>query len=311
MLVVCLNPTMDRQVFVDEVTLGSVSRATSNRRLAGGKAVDVCRAMAAHGVVAPLLVALPARHDDYLELLAGEGIPATLHEVPGDLRETIVLYEGSGRATVINGQGQQVTPEVWADITSELVTRAGLEDWVVLSGSFPPGVTGADVHDLVASLRRAGAKVAVDTGPAWLREALPARPDLITPNLAEAQQALTARFGVEAVEFGDEALEDARAAARQLADHGIGHVVVTVGSAGSAWATADADGTCAAMPVETVNPIGAGDAFLGGLLARLAAGSSLPDAVRAGTATAASAVLQWIPGRADADQTRAFLEQLG
>lgn len=309
MLVVCLNPTMDRQVFVSELIPGSVSRATSGRRLAGGKPVDVLRAMAAHDFAPPLLVMLPTKNEGYLDLLAGEGIAADSFEVPGALRETIVLYENSGRSTVINGQGHPVTRDVWDVLCAELVRRADGEDWVVLSGSFPPGVAGADVSKLIEMLHAVGVKVALDTGPAWLCEALHARPDLITPNLAEAQQALSAETGVEAVEFAEGALGEALIVARQLIEFGIPYAVVTVGSAGIAWATSESHGTFPAFNVQTVNPIGAGDAFLGGLMSRLVGGSDFSDAVAWGAATAASAVMQWVPGRADSEQVLRFMEK--
>lgn len=309
MLVVCLNPTMDRQVFLSELIPGSVSRASSNRRLAGGKPVDVLRAMAAHDFAPPLLVALPKKNDGYLDLLAAEGIAAEAFEVPGELRETIVLYEGSGRSTVVNGQGHPVSSEVWQALTAELLRRAAAEDWVVISGSFPPGISGLDVAQLIDALHDVGARVALDTGPVWLQSALASRPDLITPNLSEAALALSAGTGVEAVEFGEGAMDEALAAARQLVAFGIPHVVVTVGSAGVAWATATDHGMVAAFEVDTLNPIGAGDAFLGGLMSRLVAGSPFSAAIAWGAATAASAVTQWIPGQADADQIRLFMEQ--
>lgn len=308
MLVVCLNPTMDRQVFVSALVPGSVSRATFNRRLPGGKPVDVLRAMSAHDFFPPLLVMLPVENGGYLDLLANEGIAAESFEVPGSLRETIVLYEDSGRSTVVNGQGHPVEREVWDRLCEDLVRRAGAEDWVVLSGSFPPGVSGSDVSQLIESLHDAGAKVALDTGPGWLRDALQARPSLITPNLAEAKLALQAGTGIEEVEFGVGAMDEALDVARQLVEFGIPHVVVTVGSAGMAWATSESHGTFSSFDVDTVNPIGAGDAFLGGLLSRLVGGSDFSDAVAWGAATAASAVTQWIPGRADREQVRHIME---
>lgn len=307
MLVVCVNPTMDRQIFLSALQPGSVSRARRNERLAGGKPVDVLRAMAAHNFYPPLLVALPSNNEEYLGLLAAEGITVESFEVPGDLRETIVLYEDSGRSTVVNGQGHPMASGVWTGLADELVRRAADEDWVVLSGSFPPGVTGEDVCNLVRAIHLAGARVALDSGPSWLRAALPAKPDLITPNLAEAKMALRGEEGIEAVDVTEGAMAEAEETAVDLVELGIAHVVVTAGSAGVAWAMASSQGSTAAFDVETVNPIGAGDAFLGGLMARMAGGSPFADAVVWGVATAASAVTQWIPGRADSEQVRSLM----
>lgn len=330
MLLVCLNPTMDRQVFLSELHPGSVVRATRNRRLPGGKPIDVRRAMAAHGATPELLITLPEGNEGYPALLAAEGIAADILPVPGALRETVVLYEESGRATVINGRGEPHGDDTRRVVAAELTRRARTHRWVVLSGSFPPGYTDDDVRALVRDLHAAGARVALDTGPAWLSAALPALPDLITPNLAEAQQLGGAGPAVEAVEFGDSALADAQVAARTLAAAGIPYAVVTAGSAGAAWATADASGAQAALAVEAVNPIGAGDAFLGGILARIdRAGSAadtasgaaslttasltaaaLADAVAWGAATAASAVRHTVPGAADAAEVAEFRSRL-
>lgn len=311
MLLVCLNPTMDRQVFLSELHPGSVARATAGRRLPGGKPIDVYRAMAAHHVRPRLLIALPGNADDYLDLLIAEEIAADVIRVPGALRETVVLYEDSGRATVINGLGAPLEATTWAAVSGDIVRRAAGHDWVVLSGSFPPGVSDEQVRALIEDVHTAGARVALDTGRSWLAAALPARPDLITPNLAEAQQLGSAGPAVEAVEFGDSALTDAEVAARTLAAAGIPAAVVTAGSAGAAWATAGASGTQAALAVETLNPIGAGDAFLGGILAHIDdAPADIADAVAWGAATAASAVRHTVPGQADAAEVIEFHRRL-
>lgn len=301
MLVVCPNPTIDRQVFVDAVVPGSVSRASSNRALAGGKPVDAIRAMQAHGVNPPLFVLLPQQNPGYLGLLADEEIEASAFEVPGAMRETIVLFEDSGQATVINGQGVTVSDYDWYRFCEAVRDLAADEDWVVVSGSFPPGVSDDGVRALIGAAHSEGARVALDTGPSWMAAALPAKPDLITPNLAEALQTLTGTDVGESVEVDEGALEHAAQAARDLVATGIPFVVVTAGSAGTAWATGSESGHYPIVAVDVKSPIGAGDSMIGGMMAKLTSGATFSDAVAWGVATAASAVQQWIPGRASAD----------
>lgn len=310
MLVVCPNPTIDRQVFVEAVEPGSVVRATRNRALAGGKPVDAIRAMQAHDVNPSLVVLLPEENPGYLALLADEGINATGHLVPGAIRETIVLFEDSGRATVINGQGTLVSQADWQDFCRVVAERATDEDWVVISGSFPPGVSDADIGSLIEAARVTGARVALDTGPSWLAAALPAKPDLITPNLDEAQATLTGKTALEAVEVADGALEHAAEAASELAASGIPFVVVTAGSAGTAWASGSDSGKYPIVAVDVRSPIGAGDAMIGGLMAKLSTGSTFSESVGWGVATAASAVQQWIPGKASADDVAELKRRL-
>ena len=170
-----------------------------------------------------------------------------------------------------------------------------------MSGSFPPGVGLAAVGSLAAQVAGAGGRLAMDSGPGWLSAALsePVLPDLISPNLAEAESLLSGRIGPESTSVEADALARAEVAARRLRGLGITSVVVTAGSAGVAWADPDGAGTLAALPVTVSNPIGAGDAFLGGLMARLERGERFADAVAWGMATASAAIEQYCPGAAD------------
>lgn len=311
MLAICPNPTIDRQVFVSALNPGSVSRAHRNQAWAGGKPVDAIRAMQAHAVNPPMLVLLPQENPDYVGLLKNEGIKALPVTVPGTMRETIALYEDTGRATIINGQGAEVSPADWTAFCDAARTHARGQDWVIISGSFPPGVSGEQVIELIEAARHDGAKIALDTGSSWLQAALPAHPDLITPNLSEATLALGGEQTIESVEVDPEDITRAVAAAEALVQQGVAYAVVTAGAAGTAWATADASGSVPIAKVDVVSPIGAGDAFIGGLMARYAAGADFGDAVRWGVATAASAITQWVPGRAHARQVDDLYASLG
>ena len=311
MLIVCPNPTIDRYVFVGGVTLGGVLRTRENRAYPGGKPIDTARAMRAHGARADIHVLLP---DDgaawYLGAAAEEDLPVVAHRSTGRVRETIVLAEDSGRVTVINGGGDAVDDGTWAAFVADVTSLIEPGEWVVCGGSFPRGVTDEGVAALVEAVAARGGKLALDTGPAWLRAALAHRPYLITPNLAEAESALSGEAAVESVDAPPRALARAEEAAAGLHAAGVPCVVVTAGEAGLAWCDDSGSGQLHGADVEVVNPIGAGDAFLGGLVASLDKGKPFAEAVRWGMATAASAISQWIPGAADAESTRSYYEEL-
>ena len=85
-------------------------------------------------------------------------------------------------------------------------------------------------------------------------------------------------------------LRDAAEAANGLLAAGARHAVVTAGAHGAALATAAGrPGTIAAFPVEAVDTVGAGDAFVGALAVALAAGIPAAEAVRAAAAAGAAA----------------------
>jgi len=308
MLTVTPNPTIDRQLFLGELIPGAVLRTTRNRALPGGKPIDVTRAAQAHGVRAKALLLLP---DDpaewFLGRLRDEGIEPEAVVFPGVVRETIAVYEDSGRATIINGAGEATpSPADWTAFCEHAAAMTTPGEWVVCSGSFPPGTAAPQIAELFAAIRSSGGLVAADTGPAWLGAVVAERPDLVSPNLSEATSLLTGRDLVEDVGVGDSALPEAQDAARQLIATGLPRAIVSAATAGLAWADADGSGTVPALHVEVANPAGAGDALLGGTIARMEAGDTFGDAVIWGVATAASAITQWVPGRADAAQVIEF-----
>ena len=311
MLVVCPNPTVDRQVILSAVEPGNVLRASENKAFPAGKAVSAARGSRANGARPEVHVLLPDEGADWYETtLRDEGMNVVSHRYPGVVRETILLYEDSGRVTVINGNGAAVEPERWREFVKAVCDRILPGGWVVCSGSFPPGVTEADVTDFVTRVVRAGGRLALDTGPTWLAAGIAGRPALISPNLAEAEAVLSGADTPEPVEPGADALRRAELAAVKLQSRGVSHVTVTAGAAGVAWAPPDGTGKLPGIEVEVRNPIGAGDAFLGGLLSWLEVGWSFPEAVRWGMATACAAIGQWSPGAASAEDAARYHARL-
>jgi 2-dehydro-3-deoxygluconokinase len=97
--------------------------------------------------------------------------------------------------------------------------------------------------------------------------------------------------------------------ARGLADLGSGHAVVKLGERG---AVAAVDGRVHAVdpvPVQAVDPVGAGDAFVAGYLAETLAGRPVPE--RLATAAACGAFAVTVPGDWEGLPSRGELAALG
>ncbi|WP_051266105.1 1-phosphofructokinase family hexose kinase [Nakamurella lactea] len=301
MLVVTPNLTFDVTVRLPALIPGAVVRASETVTTGGGKGVNVVRASTARGLRGTRLLGfLPADDGDRLAtVLAGEsvelvGVPAT-----GAVRVCTIFLEDDGRTTVVNGRGPQITGEQWdaflAAVTNEL--RAG--EVLVCSGSLPPGVPVDGYGRLVELAHAKGSPAVVDAAPAALEAALPYRPDLVCPNLSEAEGLLHGRVDEQVHESGDDLPERAAAAAAALHERGAVRAVVTAGAAGAALATADGRWWLTAPPVEVVSPIGAGDSFVGGAAPALAAGRADLDIVIDGMATASASVEQLLAGGVD------------
>lgn len=292
MLIAGPNLTIDRTLTIEELRPGEVLRFDGVRVTPGGKGVNVARVARALRAPALLVGFAPGRTGAAAaELIADEGLRIEPVAAGGELRSTAVILERGGRVTVMNEPGPPVGPEDWERY--EATVASGLEDHGVLvcSGSVPPG-TPPDAYARLSELAvRADAVAIVDVSGPALGAALHSGSAVVCPNLAEAEGLLHGRAD-ETVDAGDPSEVRLRAAnaAAELVRRGARAAVVTGGAAGAAVADGTTVRWYAAPAVTVCNPIGAGDAFVGGLAAALERGEALEYAVSVGIATAAASV---------------------
>jgi 1-phosphofructokinase family hexose kinase len=306
------NLTIDRTLAIEELRPGEVLRFDDVAVTPGGKGVNVARVARALRAPALLVGFTPGRTGAAAaELLADEGLRVEPVPTGGELRSTAVILERGGRVTVMNEPGPAIRPEEWERYQAAVAARLEGNGVLVCSGSVPPG-TPPDAYGRLAELAAdAGVAAIVDTSGAVLGASLDSRPAVACPNLAEAEGLLHGRTD-ETVDHGDPGEVRARAtdAAVELVRRGARAAVVTAGAAGAAVAEGSTVGWHQAHAVALRNPIGAGDALVGGLAAALERGEPFARAVRAGLATAAASVETATAGEIEATRA-AELEASG
>lgn len=278
------NPSIDRTVQLEKaLERGSVLRALSTRSDPGGKGVNVARVLSAAQL--DVLAILPGNPSDpLLGALAEGGIPHLGVATTGLARTNITVAEPDGTTTKINEPGAALSASTLDALAHELITRADVAEWIVLSGSIPPGVSPGWYGELVAALRNHPCKVAVDTSDAplsALADGFPwAAPDLLKPNGEELAQ-LTGTNGhalESAAHAGDPG--PAIAAASRLVERGVGAVLATLGAAGAVLVTAEGAWIATAPPIVAVSTVGAGDSSLAGYILASVAGASESECLR-------------------------------
>lgn len=287
------NLTIDRTLSIDELRPGEVLRFERAVVTPGGKGVNVARVARELGAAAVLVGFVPGRTGAAAAaLLADEGLTVRGVEVGGELRSTAVVLERSGRVTVFNEPGPPLARGDWERYEAAVAQALAGERVLACSGSLPPGAPADAYARLVVLAQGRGAPAVVDVGGAQLAAAVAAGADVVTPNLAEAEGLLHGRAD-ETVEAGDPAVvrERALAAARALVERGARRAVVTAAAAGAAVADGAEAWWLAGLSVAAVrNPIGAGDALVGGLALALERGEPFAAAVSAGMASGAASV---------------------
>jgi 1-phosphofructokinase family hexose kinase len=311
MLIATPNLCLDITVRVPRLQLGIVARATDTDTSAGGKGVNVARAAAVLGGAPVLTGFLPTADGSRFEqLLANERTTFRPLAVDGELRVATILLEDDGRVTVVNGRGPQIDAAHWqafAALLTELVPTSGV---LVCSGSLPPGVPLDAYRQLTEIGHRAGVPVVVDCAPQVLQHVLGAGPDLVSPNLSEAEGLLLGRSDEQVDERGTDIASRAVQASQQLHLAGARRAVVTAGSAGSALTTAAGSWWLPAPRVNAVNPVGAGDCFAAGAALALLSGATDPDIVRRGMAAASASCETATAGRLDAARAAVLYERI-
>ncbi|MQA62117.1 MAG: 1-phosphofructokinase [Actinophytocola sp.] len=276
---VTANPSLDRTVEVEELRRGEVLRALSTYVHAGGKGVNVARALVAHDL--PTVAVLCTGGYAGIELVAlldDARVPLALVPVAGGVRTNLSLVEPDGVVTKLNEPGPVLTE---AELTTLLAAASDAihtgTDWVAGCGSLPPGIPGDFYARLVERAHARGARAAVDSSGEALAACLPARPDLIKPNLAEL---------AECAGFEVNTLADAVKAAQILRDRGAKAVLASLGADGAILVYDHGSIHAEARPsLPVASTVGAGDATLAGFLAAGGSGEkALVDAVAWGSA---------------------------
>jgi ribokinase len=174
-----------------------------------------------------------------------------------------VESSGQNRIWVVKGANDRLSP---ADVAAaaDVIERA---DYVVLQLEVPLET----VFYTLRFARSRGIRTILNPAPAQpLDLEAAAFADYVTPNETEAE----ALAGVPVA-----SLDDARACAQQLLDHGLSRVVITLGANGCLLATADGMQHVPPFPVTPIDTTGAGDAFTGSLACFLAEGCPEPEAL--------------------------------
>jgi len=283
-LTVTMNPALDLTVQLGPLQVGQVNRSECMLTHAAGKGINVAQVLADLGHELTVAGFLGVDNQRPFEaLFAKRGFVDEFVRVPGETRSNIKLAESSGRITDLNGPGPEVSAQAQQALATRIEQIAGDFDAVVVAGSLPRGVDAQWLKALLVKLNGMSLKVALDTSGTALRAGLEASPWLIKPNTEELADALDAPI------ISIAAQSQAAAALRQ---RGIEHVVISQGSEGVHWFSADAALQALPPKVSVASTVGAGDSLLAGMVHGLLSGHAREQTLRTATAIAAMAVTQ-------------------
>ncbi len=292
---VTLNAAMDRTLTVPNFQRGQRHRASAGITSAGGKGINVARAVKTLGipVVATGLVG-GATGTRIVEALTAEAVLNDFVRIDGESRtSTAVVDPTGGTYTEINEWGPAVREEELATLLEKLRYLAQGAELVVFAGTLPRDVADDFYAEAIRELNRRHIPCALDSEGEALRRGVDAEPFIVSPNQREAE-------GLVGQEFHDD--EDFQLALDRIADMGARNVIITTESGCVALLREDRETfrfRAVAPRVDAVSDIGAGDVLLAAFIAARSQGRSLEESLRAAVAAGAASTLEVGAGRFD------------
>ncbi len=302
-ITVTLNAAIDKSLSVPNFRLGRRHRTVEQTTLPGGKGVNVARTLKTLGQ--PVIAtgfAGGSTGTRIVEALTEEAILNDFVRIKEESRtNTAVLDPTNGEQTEINERGPAVTAAELGLFHDKLLYLARGAAIVVFAGSLPRGMDSDFYAGLIRELRQMGLVVVVDTDGDPLRHAVRSGPNVVSPNVLEAEELV-------GHEFNDD--EDRVIAVRAMIDLGAVEAIMTVPDGCFASVLVDGERELYRVriePREAVAAVGAGDAFLAGYVAARYEGRPPGECLRFGVACGAESVQRLGAGLVDPQKVERLL----
>ncbi|MBR1820499.1 MAG: 1-phosphofructokinase family hexose kinase [Clostridia bacterium] len=300
---VSLNPSIDRTLTVEGFTAGGLNRILSRSDTPAGKGINVALTVSGLGLDAECVGFM---YRDSAPLFEKRlMLNSTAYDFiwcDGAARTNIKVFDrAAGVVTELNESGRQIEEEKLADMVELVVRHAENSDFLVLSGSVPPGCPQDFYQTLIGAVDGLGCRCVLDADGERLKLGLEARPYMIKPNRSELEMMTGEKLS---------AIADVKRAALRCVDRGVQIVAVSLGDEGALITDGDDTLFAPRMNIEVKGTVGAGDAMVAGLTAGFMADSGLEEAFRMGVACASARCMT--EGYKAVDRTiyKAFLDMV-
>lgn len=282
--VVALNPSIDRTLFLDQFHAGQTNRASAVQIDVGGKGINVCLHLSAMGANAVRCIGIMREADEKLftSALQKSGVDCKWLMQPGHVRTNTKICTSAGELTEINERGDTVPAEITEQLIHMCRESFAESDVVILTGSVPPGVPARIYADLIAIAHESKALCILDADGEALRLSIPAKPDFIKPNAAEAGRLLNMPL---------ENTADIYSAARLLIESGIPAGCISLGGNGAVYFSDEQTMFLPALEVPVRSTVGAGDAMIAAFALGMAQNTPPAETFRLAISAGAAAVI--------------------
>ncbi|MEX2382655.1 MAG: 1-phosphofructokinase family hexose kinase [Opitutales bacterium] len=285
-LTLTMNPAVDKSCRVDRVIANKKMRCTPPAHEPGGGGINVSRAIRKLGGNSVAIYPAGGAMGEFFDDLVGrEGVG----KVPIPIKEmtrvdfTVSEEEGADQQFRFVLPGPELSEGEWKACLECLSSRKPAPDYIVASGSLPPGVPTDFYARLANRARHLGSRLCVDTSGEALTAVKKEKFFLLKPNRRELAQLSDREIENEEQEV---------AVAEELVGNGTCEIlIVSLGAAGVMLVTQGGRKRLRAPDVTIKSRVGAGDSMMAGVVLALAREKNVMEAVRYGIAAGTAAVM--------------------
>ena len=297
------NPALDVATHVDRLVPEHKLRCGPVRRDPGGGGINVARVIHRLGGKAVAVFPAGGSTGDLLQgLLRAEGVDARAVKAAGATRESLHVSDAGGAQYRFVLPGEPLSESEWTACRDTALAETGEGDFLVGSGSLPPGVLADFYAGAFTAAKAKGAKTVIDTHGPPLDAALAQGVYLLKASAREMATHLGHR-PADAASWCGACSGVVRGGKAEI-------VIVTLGAEGAVLIGAGQALHATVPVVKALTSVGAGDAFLGGFLFKLESGAAMDAALRYAAACGTAALLSHGTGLSDPAQVERLLAQV-
>lgn len=283
-MIVCVTPNaaLDRTLHVSGFSTDGVFRSQNVLVDAGGKGINVARAVQILGGEARCCGFLGGHTGQQIAaLVEADGVAACWTALAdGESRTCVIIADpDAGTSAVINAAGPRVSASDWDRLYQDILACSEGASTICFCGSLPPASPLDTFREVLAALLQTGRSVWIDTSGDALAAAATVPGLSLKVNAEEAVALLGRQI---------KTLDDAGAVADRIYQQVAAPVVLTHGGQGGVFVGAEGRWRAVPPPIDLVSTVGSGDAFLAGLLFALERGIEAPEALRHAVAAGAA-----------------------
>lgn len=283
-ITITFSPCIDKSTSVPAVIPEKKLKCSNPKLEPGGGGINVARAIKKLGGEAIAIYPAGGYTGKYFNsLLENEEITAAIIQSKNETRENVVVLDESTNQQYRFGMpGTELSEHEWKQCLQAIDEMNDVE-FIVASGSLPPGVP-LDIYAQIAVIaKRKNAKLIADTSGEALKHAANEGVYLLKPNLGE----LSSLMGVKKIN-----IDDIETVAKRVIEKG--HctvIVVSIGEKGAILVTKNETHQVSPPHVKKRSTVGAGDSMVAGMVLALSQNRSFKEVLQYGVACGTAATM--------------------